>query len=161
MTQTTTTSRTEKLRALPAAVKAIAAGPGTRDEKLHAIARHLHNEIDVYDWVGFYLVDPDAHRELVLGPYVGDETDHTRIAFGTGICGQAAETLETFVIDDVTKESNYLSCSINVKSEIVVPIMKGETLIGELDIDSNTVAAMDATDKEVLEEACSIIAQLW
>jgi L-methionine (R)-S-oxide reductase len=161
MTHITQTNRIEKLGALPAAVQAIVDGPGDRGTKLLAIAQHLHDQIAVYDWVGFYLVDPDAHRELILGPYVGAPTDHTRIAFGTGICGQAAETLETFVVDDVTKESNYLSCSVNVKSEIVVPIMKGDTLIGELDIDSNTVAAMDATDKDVLEEVCAIIARLY
>lgn len=161
MTNTVHTDREKRLRALPGAVRDIVGGTGDRASKLLAIAQHLHDEIDVYDWVGFYLVDPDAHRELILGPYVGAPTDHTRIAFGTGICGQAAETLETFVIDDVTKESNYLSCSINVKSEIVVPIMKGDTLIGELDIDSNTASAMTSTDKEVLEEVCSIISGLY
>ncbi|MFU8861591.1 MAG: GAF domain-containing protein [Cyclonatronaceae bacterium] len=161
MTNIAQTDREERLQALPEAVQNIVSGAGGRDSKLLAIAQHLHDQIDVYDWVGFYLVDPDAHRELILGPYVGAPTDHTRIGFGTGICGQAADTLETFVIDDVTKESNYLSCSINVKSEIVVPIMKGNVLIGELDIDSNTVAAMDATDKRVLEEVCAIISRLY
>jgi L-methionine (R)-S-oxide reductase len=161
MTTIPQTDREKRLRALPGAVQAIVDGQGDRESKLLAIAQHLHDQIDVYDWVGFYLVDPDAYRELVLGPYVGAPTDHTRIAFGTGICGQAAETLETFVVDDVTKESNYLSCSINVKSEIVVPIMKGDTLIGELDIDSNTVAAMDTTDKEILELVCTLIAGLY
>lgn len=154
-------TKDEILESLPLQTGKIIFGPGGRDEKLLAVAQLLHDRIDVYDWVGFYLVDPNAHRELVLGPYVGTETDHIRIPFGTGICGQAADTLETFVVDDVAAETNYLSCSIDVKSEIVVPILNGETLIGELDIDSHTVAAMNSADKRVLEEICSQIARLY
>jgi L-methionine (R)-S-oxide reductase len=154
-------TKDEILESLPSETEKILSGRGGRDEKLLAVAKLLHDRIDVYDWVGFYLVDPHAHRELVLGPYVGAKTDHIRIPFGTGICGQAADTLETFVVDDVAAETNYLSCSVDVKSEIVVPIMKGGTLIGELDIDSHTVAAMTTADKKVLEEICRQIARLY
>ena len=151
----------EILESLPAKVSIIVKGPGTTVEKLKAICRQLSDDVAVYDWVGFYMVDPQAHRELVLGPYVGAPTDHIRIPFGTGICGQAAETLETFIVDDVNAQSNYLSCSIHVKSEIVVPIMKGATLIGELDIDSNILAAFSDKDREVLEEICRIVATMY
>jgi L-methionine (R)-S-oxide reductase len=154
-------NRDDILNRLPREAGKIINGTDDRDGKLYAIARLLHDRVDHYDWVGFYLVDPDAHRELVLGPYTGAVTDHIRIPFGTGICGQAAETLETFVVDDVSRETNYLSCSINVKSEIVVPIMKGDTLIGELDIDSHTTAAMNDIDKRVLEEICGMIAGIF
>lgn len=133
----------------------------TRNQKLAEISKILSDTFNHYDWVGFYLVDPNADRELVLGPYVGAETDHIRIKFGVGICGQAAETLNTFVVDDVTKESNYLACSLTVKSEIVVPIMKGDTFVGELDIDSHIIAAMDLVDKTELEELCKHIATLF
>lgn len=154
-------NREDILLSLPGGVEKIIAGKGDRDTRLQNIAQLLHERVDVYDWVGFYLVDPNTDRELVLGPYVGDETDHVRIPFGTGICGQAAETLETFVVDDVSQETNYLSCSADVKSEIVVPIMKGDVLIGQLDIDSHTVAAMSDTDRAVLEEICSLIARMY
>lgn len=136
-------------------------GTTSRDEKLKSISQLLHDTFEHYDWVGFYLVDENAECELVLGPYVGDETDHVRIKFGQGICGQAAETLKTFVVQDVTKESNYLACSMSVQSEIVVPIMKDGNFVGELDIDSHLLGAMDKTDKSELEDLCKHIAQLF
>jgi len=136
-------------------------GEAPREQKLKEISVLLHNEVDVFDWVGFYLVDPDADRELVLGPYVGEETDHTRIPFGKGICGQAADTLETYVIQDVSKEENYLACSVDVKAEIVVPLMKGDRLIGELDIDSHTKDSLTEEHRELLEEICEKVAALY
>lgn len=136
-------------------------GEAPREQKLKEISVLLHNEVDVFDWVGFYLVDPDADRELVLGPYVGEETDHTRIPFGKGICGQAADTLETYVIQDVSKEENYLACSVDVKAEIVVPLMKGDQLIGELDIDSHTKDSLTEEHRELLEEICEKVAALY
>lgn len=132
-----------------------------RDDKLKQICELLHNEVDQFDWVGFYLVDPDADRELVLGPYVGEETDHTRIPFGKGICGQAADTLETYVIQDVSQEDNYLACSVDVKAEIVVPIMKGDRLIGELDIDSHTKDSLTEDHRKLLEAICEKVAALY
>ncbi len=153
--------RKSTLESLPADVAAIVDGPGTRDAKLAAVSALIHDSLPDYDWVGFYLSDPHEDRMLVLGPYVGAPTDHVRIPFGTGICGQAAETLETFVIDDVTAESNYLACSLNVKSEIVVPIMKGDVFIGELDIDSNKAARFGPADREAMEAVCAELARLW
>jgi GAF domain-containing protein len=128
--------------------------------KLREVCRLLADEVDVFDWVGFYLVDPDADRELVLGPYVGEPTDHTRIPFGKGICGQAAEMLETFVVQDVSKASNYLSCSIHVKAEIVVPVMKDDTFVAELDIDSHTKNSITEDHRRMLEEICRRVAKI-
>lgn len=133
----------------------------SRDEKLQDICRYLADEVEVFDWVGFYLVDPEAERELVLGPYVGEETDHTRIPFGTGICGQAADTEETFVVQDVSKAENYLACSVDVKSEIVVPVMKEGKFVAELDIDSHTKDVMTKQHRKLLEEICDIVASLF
>ncbi len=128
---------------------------------MQQICEKLHERIDVYDWVGFYLDDTETERQLILGPYVGPATDHTKIPYGRGICGQVAESHETFVVEDVNQQANYLSCSVNVKSEIVVPVMKNGVFVAQLDIDSNTIAAMDATDQKYLEEICEIIAPLF
>lgn len=129
-------------------------GEGTKNEKLQAICELLDERVDVFNWTGFYLVAADEERMLELGPYVGASTDHTRIPFGTGICGQAAETLDTFVVQDVSQADNYLACSVDVKSEIVVPIMKGDTFVGEMDIDSHTLNAITLELKELCEEIC-------
>lgn len=133
----------------------------SRDEKLQNICRYLADEIEVFDWVGFYLVDPESKRELVLGPYVGEETDHRRIPFGKGICGQAAETNETFVVQDVSKEDNYLACSVEVEAEVVVPIKKDGNFVAELDIDSHTRNSLTDQHCALLEEVCSIIGPLF
>ncbi|HOT91243.1 MAG TPA: GAF domain-containing protein [Anaerolineae bacterium] len=132
-----------------------------RDAKLYAICELLQTHITHYDWVGFYLVDPARERELVLGPFVGAPTEHTRIAFGQGICGQAAETEMTFVIQDVTQETNYLSCSPHVKSEIVVPIFKDGGIVGEIDIDSHTFAPFTQADNAFLEQVAHLVAALF
>ncbi len=142
-------------------IRAIADGPDTRDGKLMAVCALIQDSLPDYDWVGFYLVDPTQHRMLKLGPYVGAPTDHVFIPFGKGICGQAAETLQTFVIDDVNAQSNYLACSIDVKSEIVVPILKGSAFIGELDIDSHLPARFGPDDQAAMEAICVILAELW
>jgi len=131
-----------------------------RDDRLMNICRLLNEKVPHYNWVGFYLVDQAKNRELILGPYVGAPTDHTRIPFGKGICGQAAETGEVFVVDDVTRVSNYLSCSINVRSEIVLPIFRRGKIIGELDIDSHTPAAFTGHDRTFLNSVCEIVAEI-
>lgn len=132
-----------------------------RDDKLLAICELLDQEIDLFDWTGFYLSSEEEERMLVLGPYVGEETDHTKIPFGRGICGQAAETLDTFVVQDVNQANNYLACSIHVQSEIVVPIMKGEKFVGELDIDSHTKDAISDNLRNLCENVCKKISPLF
>ena len=141
-------------------VKKIGTSDKDRDEKLNEICVLLTESIEYYDWVGFYIAD-EAKQELNLGPFVGDPTEHNRIAYGQGICGQAAVTKKPFVVQDVRKETNYLSCSVKVMSEIVVPIMKGDTFIGELDIDSHTVSPFTDKDILLLEETCSVVARLF
>lgn len=130
------------------------------DEKLHFVVNMLRNDVAYYDWVGFYVVDKQVPDELELGVYAGDETDHTRIKFGQGICGQAASTLKTFVVQDVSKENNYLSCSIKVKSEIVLPIFHEGKLVAELDIDSHTLSPFSADDEQFLEALCQRLGPL-
>lgn len=132
-----------------------------RDAKAQAICDLLRDRVSHYDWVGFYLVDPNSPRELVLGPFAGAPTDHIRIPFGKGICGQAAEREETFVIQDVSKEDNYLSCSVHVKSEIVLPIFKEGKITGELDIDSHQLTPFTEADQAFLEKVCDRVAELF
>ncbi len=143
------------------AVREVVASEGSdRDAKLHAICALLEREVAHYDWVGFYLVDPARERELVLGPFAGAPTEHTRIAFGQGICGQAADTEMTFVIQDVSQETNYLSCSPHVKSEIVAPIFKDGVVVGEIDIDSHALAPFTKADNAFLEQIAHLVAGL-
>ena len=132
----------------------------SRMEKLQKICNEMKDNISYYDWVGFYLAD-ESKKELTLGPFSGEPTEHTKIPFGKGICGQAADKKETFVVQDVTKETNYLSCSNNVKSEIVVPIFKNNKVIGELDIDSHTISPFTDEDRKFLEQVCNTVAQLF
>lgn len=130
------------------------------DARLQAVCDLLKQEVPHYDWVGFYLVDPKKERELVLGPFAGAPTEHVRIAFGQGICGQAAETKKTFVVQDVSAESNYLACSPDVQSEIVLPLLHQGEVMGELDIDSHTVGAFSEEDRAFLLKVCYAVSRL-
>lgn len=132
----------------------------TINQKLKSVTELLKKEIPHYDWVGFYFTDANK-KELHLGPYTGLPTTHTTIPFGKGICGQVAESNETFLVSDVSSQDNYLSCNINVKSEIVVPILVNGLNIGQIDIDSNTLNAFSAEDRELLEWLTSEIALLY
>lgn len=131
-----------------------------RDEKLMKICHLLRDNIDYYDWVGFYFANGDK-PELILGPYAGEETDHTVIPFGKGICGQVAVSNETFLVPDVQAQDNYISCNMNVKSEIVVPLFVNEKNIGQIDIDSNLIDAFSEDDEEFLKYVNSEIAKLY
>ena len=143
-----------------AKVKAIASGEGATEEKLRRVCSFLREEIDGYDWVGIYYAD-SGRRTLTLGPYAGEPTEHVKIPFGRGVCGQVAELQKTVVIDDVSKEANYLSCSVAVRSEIVVPILRDGELIAELDIDSHTEGNFDEFDVCLLSEVCGALSPLF
>jgi L-methionine (R)-S-oxide reductase len=134
---------------------------GSVNEVLARVAQFLHQSVLIFDWVGFYIADTSRERMLILGPYVGAHTDHTEIPFGRGICGQSAETKETFVVQDVSKEANYLSCSDTVQSEIVVPILKNGEFVAQLDIDSHALSPFTPTHKAVLEAICADLAPLF
>jgi len=141
-------------------IRGIVNGKLDRDGKLKAICRLLRDNVSDYDWVGFYLVDRKRENELLLCSFEGEPTEHVRIPFGRGICGQAAKLRETFVVQDVSKQMNYLSCSPKVKSEIVVPIFKNGEIVGELDIDSHTLSSFTNEDKAFLEKICGIVSKL-
>ena len=149
----------EELTPLIREARTVVKGEGSRDEKLLALCKLLRENIAHYDWVGFYFADV-TKKELTLGPFVGEPTEHTRIAFGQGICGQAADLKKPFVVQDVRKVTNYLSCSVKVMSEIVFPIFREGTIVGELDIDSHTVAPFTEKDTALLEKICDIVGPL-
>ncbi len=148
---------TAMTRELLAKIKELIDGASDPSTALKDSCSLLKDSVPHYEWVGFYMVDPDREEELVLGPYVGASTEHTRIKFGQGICGQAAASGKTFIVDDVSKESNYLSCSLHVKSEIVLPIYRNGLLRGELDIDSHTPTAFDKSDENFLRQVCNLV----
>jgi L-methionine (R)-S-oxide reductase len=115
----------------------------------------LKQEIPDYSWVGIYLLDGE---DLVLGPFLGKPSPHVRIPLGRGICGAAATQKATIIVDDVTEDPRYLACSIETKSEIVVPIMQGARVLGEIDIDSDRAAAFGAPDRQLLEAVAALLA---
>lgn len=117
----------------------------------------LKKDVDHYDWVGFYLTSLKKENRLLLGPFAGAATEHTEIAFGEGICGQAAETMKPFIVQDVSKESNYLSCSASVVSEIVIPIMGKKCVLGEIDIDSHRLEPFTDDDRIFLESIAQMV----
>lgn len=132
----------------------------TREEKLSKICHLLKNNIDYYNWVGFYFRN-GKKEELVLGPYSGAATDHTIIPFGKGICGQVAVSNKNFVVPDVTKQDNYIACSLTVKSEIVVPLFVNGRNIGQIDIDSHKLDPFTEKDERFLEFINSEVAKLF
>jgi L-methionine (R)-S-oxide reductase len=131
-----------------------------REERLLQLCHLLEENIDYYDWVGFYFRNGDK-EELVLGPYAGDETDHTVIPFGRGICGQVAVSGKNFVVPDVQAQNNYIACSISVKSEIVVPLFVNGENIGQIDIDSDIIDAFTDLDERFLEFVNIEVAKLY
>lgn len=131
-----------------------------REEKLIQICHLLKDNIDYYDWVGFYFRN-GKKEELILGPYVGEPTDHTVIPFGKGICGQVAVSNQNFVVPDVKAQDNYIACSISVKSEIVVPLFVNGENIGQIDIDSSVIDPFTVADERFLEFVNTEIAKLY
>ena len=132
----------------------------TRDEKLYQLCKLLEQNIDYYNWVGFYFRNGNK-EELLLGPYVGAPTDHTVIPFGKGICGQVAVSNQNFVVPDVAAQDNYIACSFTVKSEIVVPLFVNGENIGQIDIDSNVLDPFSEEDERFLEFVNQEVASLF
>ncbi|WP_419469273.1 GAF domain-containing protein [Candidatus Arcticimaribacter forsetii] len=121
------------------------------ETKLTQICALLKQEIKTYDWVGFYFAKQNT-KTLHLKAFSGIPTDHTVIPFGKGICGQVAISNKNFVVDDVHAQDNYISCNIDVKSEIVIPLFLNNENIGQIDIDSNTINAFNESDVILLEK---------
>ena len=126
------------------------------DGVLDDVVAVLADRFDHYSWVGIYLVD---EHDLVLGPWKGPQaTDHVRIPIGQGVCGAAAASGKTEIVDDVNADARYLACFPSTRSEIVVPIAHEERVVGEIDIDSDAPAAFGERDREFLERVATLIA---
>jgi GAF domain-containing protein len=123
-------------------------------QAMESTVRLLARDVPAYTWVGIYLLDGN---ELVLGPFVGKPSPHTRIPLGRGICGAAASEKATIIVDDVNADPRYLACSIETRSEIVVPIMAGNDVLGEIDIDSDQRAAFSQADRVFLEQVAALL----
>ena len=125
------------------------------DEVLRRVVEVLRDRFAHYSWVGIYLVEGD---DLVLGPWKGPQaTEHVRIPVGQGICGAAAETGRTEVVDDVSADARYLACFPSTRSEIVVPISYEGRVVGEIDIDSDEPSAFGEADRAFLERVALLI----
>jgi L-methionine (R)-S-oxide reductase len=149
------TSRTEELRN---EVTAAAHAAPTADDLMKNIAGLLHHRMLKYNWVGFYMLEAGAKPPiLLLGAFVGAMTPHTRIPLNEGICGAAASSGLTVVVDDVKKDPRYLACSLETKSEIVVPIFVRGKVVGELDIDSHFPAAFALEDRQLVEHCAALV----
>lgn len=129
----------------------------TAQDLMRSMVKLLHDRMLKYNWVGFYMLEPGAQPPvLVLGAFEGAMTPHTRIPLNQGICGSAASSGQTVVVDDVSRDPRYLACSLETKSEIVVPVFVHGQVVGELDIDSHFPAAFTA-EHQTLVQHCAML----
>lgn len=132
------------------------AGRKTEEEVLKSAVELIDAFSENYNWTGFYMMHEGM---LEVGPYIGPETEHTRIALGQGICGAAAEQKQTIMVDDVNNDPRFLACSLSTRSEIVVPLMDGDRVLGQIDIDSDRSNNFTADDRKMLEAIAALLVQ--
>lgn len=132
----------------------------TRSEILLNTCKLLKDKVYHYDWVGFYILD-EKESTLILGSYVGKPTEHTKILVGKGVCGQVAKNKKLKIVQDVTQEGNYIACSLDVQSEIVVPILKEGNFVAEIDIDSHSPSPFTTDDEIFLTSVCQKLSVLF
>jgi GAF domain-containing protein len=139
-------------------VERLAASVRSSEELMSSVVELLHGKMLKYNWVGFYMLERSSQPPvLVLGAFEGAMTPHTRIPLNQGICGAAASSGKTVVVDDVSSDPRYLACSTETKSEIVVPLFVRGRVVGELDIDSHFPAAFSQEDRELVEYCASVV----
>ena len=136
----------------------VAQAVATARELMQAMVKLLHDRMLKYNWVGFYMLEPGAKPPmLVLGEFQGAITPHTRIPLNQGICGAAASSGQTVVVDDVSKDPRYLACSLQTRSEIVVPVFVRGTVVGELDVDSHFAAAFTPEHQDLVQHCARLV----
>jgi GAF domain-containing protein len=146
----------ERYGQVEAAIRAALKQGGALDDLYQMVCDRLNAGLPSYTWVGIYMVEGE---DLVLRAWRGPApTEHVRIPLNQGICGWAASTGETVIVDDVAKDERYLQCFLNTKSEIVVPIKHGGTVYGEIDVDGDLIGAFGPRDRRLLETICDELA---
>lgn len=124
---------------------------------MERISQRLHEKMTRYNWVGFYLIDAADPRFLIVGPFVGSFTPNARFPLDTGLCGAAATSGRTVLVEDVSKDPRYLAGSSMVKCEIVVPIFAKNRFAGELDVESYFLGTFTEQDKEFVEACAAVV----
>ena len=130
----------------------------TVDALMDTIVQRLHDTMTRYNWVGFYIVDKMRPGSLVLGPHVGSFEPHESISLDKGLCGAAATTKKTVVVNDVAKDPRYLRGSELVKSEMVVPVVTRSALFGEIDINSYFANTFTPDEQQFVEACAAVVA---
>lgn len=139
-------------------VTQLAESASSAQELMRVMVKLLHHRMLKYNWVGFYMLEPGAEPPmLVLGAFEGAMTPHTRIPLNQGICGAAASSGQTVIVDDVNKDPRYLACSLETKSEIVVPVFANGKVVGELDIDSHFPAAFTSEHQDFVQHCAMLV----
>src|SRR5215831_18033144 len=151
------TATPQEAAALASRLDSLASAAANADALMGAIVQLLHDKLARYNWVGFYMLDPNDSNMLVLGQFRGSMTPHTRIPLNQGICGAAASSGQTVVVDDVNKDARYLACSLETKSEIVVPVFANGKVVGELDIDSHFHAAFTSEHRDFVQHCAKLV----
>ncbi|MFZ0860627.1 MAG: GAF domain-containing protein [Candidatus Sulfotelmatobacter sp.] len=150
-----TGSRIEEIRN---ELTAMAQAVPSAQELMQTMVKLLHERMLKYNWVGFYMLEPGAQPPmLALGAFEGAMTPHTRIPLHQGICGAAASSGQTVVVDDVSKDPRYLACSLETKSEIVVPVFVHGKVVGELDVDSHFAAAFTSEHQDLVQHCAGLV----
>jgi L-methionine (R)-S-oxide reductase len=148
----------DKIANLRNEVQELSAASPTVQDLMKRMVKLLHDRMLKYNWVGFYMLEPGAQPPiLVLGAFEGAMTPHTRIPLNQGICGAAASSGQTVIVDDVSKDPRYLACSLETKSEIVVPVFVRGKVTGELDIDSHFPAAFTPEDQQLVQFCAAVV----
>ncbi len=137
-------------------VKIATASQNTEEDVLRKAVELIDTYSRDYNWTGIYML---RNGVLEVGPYIGPETEHTRIELDAGICGAAASQKKTIVVDDTNADERFLACSVSTRSEIVVPLMDGHECLGEIDIDSNKPGFFTDDDREMLEEIATVVVE--
>ncbi len=150
----TPTAAGGSLQTLAAEIARAVAESADRQQAMEQAVAALKAGVPHYTWVGIYLLEG---QELVLGPFLGKPSPHTRIALNKGICGAAASQKQTIIVDDVNSDPRYLACSLETRSEIVAPILRGTTVLGEIDIDSDQPAAFGPADRALVEAVAAAL----
>jgi L-methionine (R)-S-oxide reductase len=149
--KTLTADKASRYAEVAAEIASVLDGEPNLTARMATVASMLASSFEHYFWTGFYVVDPEKPRELVVGPYQGT-LGCLRIAFGRGVCGAAAETGRTQLVADVHAFPGHIACDSRSQSEIVVPVFDaGGTLLAVFDVDSDRPAAFDAVDQLGLE----------